>query len=157
MDNFIQKLEQLTKMSHSVQNQNLRSFVRVDIETKLKIFDLQRSKFHQLKCLHQDDNNSLLTLASFILAIDEVLVNMGSTKYKAVVMKGKNSKGQIKRERLLGYWAIVKILRNDQNMSFRQITQYFRKYYKFEVAHSTICELWNSLENGGKANANKNR
>jgi len=154
MDEFIQKLEKLTKMSQKVQNQKLRNFLRVDIETKLKIFDLQRSKFHQLKELNKDDSNGFLTLASLILATDEVLINMSGVIFKATIMKGQNIKRRVKRERLLGYWAIVKMLRDEQNMSFRQIAQYFRKYYKFEVAHSTICELWNSLQNEGKTNEN---
>lgn len=155
MDEFIQKLEKLTKMSQKVQNQKLRSFVRVDINTKLKIFDLQKSKFYQLRESKRNDSNSLLTLASLILATDEVLINMSGVMFKATIMKGQNIKRRVKRERLLGYWAIVKMLRDEQNMSFRQIAQYFRKYYKFEVAHSTICELWKSLENQGKTNENR--
>ena len=48
---------------------------------------------------------------------------------------------------MLGYWAIVRTLKLEQNMSFRDIATYFAKYHKLEVSYSTIYELWNELEN----------
>lgn len=144
---YSSELEQITKMSHELQNHTLRSFVRVDIKTKLKIFDLQRSKFHQLKSFHSIVNNNLLSLASLILAIDEVIKGIDDISLNAMKPLSVTDKKQSKHQLLLDRWAIIKTLKNKNNMSFRQISQYLRKYQKLEISYSMIHSLWIKLEN----------
>lgn len=139
-------LERLTKMSHESQNQRLRLFVKVDITTKLKILEWQKSLFYKLKSSHADVDNSMLTLSSLILAIDGVANELDIVNLNAVKLKGKSVRQKAKRDRLLGYWAIIRTLKIEQNMSFRQIAEYLKKYHKLEVAHSTLYKLWNELE-----------
>lgn len=147
------ELEQITKMSQELQNHTLRSFVRVDIETKLKIFDLQRSEFHQLKSFYSKANNNLLSLASLILAIDKVIKNIDDLHLNAMKQFSANVKKQSKREMLLDRWAIIKTLKNKNNMSFRQISQYLKKYHRLEISYSVIYSLWIELEsNTGEKN-----
>lgn len=55
--------------------------------------------------------------------------------------------GQVHASQQLGYWAIVRTLKLEQKMSFREISIYFATYHKLEVSYSTIYELWNELEN----------
>lgn len=146
------ELEQITKMSQELQNHTLRSFVRVDIETKLKIFDLLRSKFHQLKSFNSKVGNNLLSLASFILAIDEVIMGVDDVSLNVMKQLSANIKKQSKREMLLDRWAIVKTLKTKNNLSFRQISQYLRKHHKLEISYSVIHSLWVKLENTGEKN-----
>ena len=68
----------------------------------------------------------------------------------AIKLRGKNHKSKIKREKLLGYWAIVRTLKLKQSMSFRQIAKYFQKYHKFEISHSMIQKIWNEIEKIGE-------
>ena len=142
--------EIITKMNSNSQNQRLRLFAKVDISTKLKILALQKQQFHQLKNAHSDIDNVILTLSSLILAIDAIEKEFDDVNLNAIKLRAINSKVKIKRQRILGYWAIVRTLRLDQKMSFRDISVYFHKYHKLKVSYSTIYELWNELENNIK-------
>lgn len=150
MDNIILKLEQLTKMSYEAQNQILRSFIRTDVEIKLQIIQHQKQLFHKIKNIQSNTDNSILTLASLILAIDFVVGKVDDVNLNAIKLRGNNNKAKIKRQKVLGYWAIIRTLKLEQNMSFREIATYFVKYHKFDISYSTIYELWNQLEKNTK-------
>ena len=145
--------EIITKMNQESQNQKLRLFAKVDITTKLKILASQKQLFHKLKNAHSDVDNTVLTLCSLILAIDLIAKELDNVTLNAIKLRGKNSKAKVKRQKVLGYWAIVRSLKLEQNMSFRDISAYFAKYHKLDVSYSTIYELWNELE---KKMENKN-
>ena len=140
-------IEHLTKLNQESQNQKLRLFARVDLQTKLQILQLQKQLFHKLKSAYSDVDNTILTLSSLVLAIDSVVNELDDVNLNAIKLRGKNNKAKIKRQKVLGYWAIVRTLKLEQNMSFRDIATYFAKYHKLEVSYSTIYELWNELEN----------
>jgi hypothetical protein len=140
-------IETITKFSLEVQNQKLRLFARVDLEMKLQILQLQKQLFHKLKNTHSDVDNATLTLTSLILAIEAIVNQIDNINLNAIKLRSKNNKSTKKRQKLLGYWAIVRTLKVDQNMSFRDIATYFAKYHKLEVSYSTIYTLWNELEN----------
>lgn len=139
-------IEMITQRTYESQNQHLRLFARVELPMKLQILQLQKPLFHKLKSAYVDVDNAILTLSSLILAIDSIAKDTDSVNLNAIKLRGRNQKTKIKREKLLGYWAIVKTLKIDQKMSFRDISSYFRKYHKLEVSYSTIYELWNELE-----------
>jgi len=138
--------ESITKLNIESQNQRLRLFAKVDITTKLKILTSQKQLFHKLKSAYSDVDNTILTLSSLILAVDSVAKELDDVNLNAIKLRGKNNKAKIKRQKVLGYWAIVRTLKLEQNMSFRDIATYFAKYHKLEVSYSTIYELWNELE-----------
>jgi hypothetical protein len=140
-------IETITKFSLEMQNQNLRLFARVDLQTKLQILQLQKQLFHKLKSAYSDVDNTILTLSSLVLAIDAVAKELDDVNFNAIKLRGKNNKAKIKRQKVLGYWAIVRTLKLEQNMSFRDISTYFAKYHKLEASYSTIYKLWNELEN----------
>ena len=146
--------ESITKLNLESQNQNLRLFARIDLQTKLQIFQLQKQLFHKLKNTHGDVDNTILTLTSLVLAIDAVAKELDEINLNAIKLRGKNNKAKIKRQKVLGYWAIVRTLKLEQNMSFRDIATYFAKYHKLEVSYSTIYELWNELENNKEIKEN---
>ena len=148
------KCETIVKMNQQSQNQKLRLFAKVDITTKLKILDLQKQLFHKLKSVHSDVDNTVLTLSTLILAIDLIVKEFDDVNLNAIKLRGKNSKTKVKRQKLLGYWAIVRTLKLEQNISFRDIATYFAKYHKLEVSYSTIYELWNELENNTQIKEN---
>lgn len=139
--------ETITKLNQESQNQKLRLFAKVDISTKLKILDKQKELFHKLKSIYSDVDNTVLTLSSLILAVDSIEKKLDDVNLNAIKLRAKNNKAKVKRQKVLGYWAIVKTLKLEQNMSFRDISIYFAKYHKLEVSYSTIYELWNELEN----------
>ena len=63
-----------------------------------------------------------------------------------IKLRRKSSKTKVKRQKVLGYWAIVRTLKLEQKMSFRQISEYFKKYHKLDVSYSMIFETWKELE-----------
>lgn len=146
--------ESLTKISLESQNQKLRYFAKIDLRTKLEIFQHQKQLFHKLKSAYGDIDNSVLTFSSFILAIDHVIKKLDIVNLNAIKIKGKNNKAKIKRQKVLDFWAIVRTLKLEQNMSFRDIADYFKKYHKFDISYSTIYELWNELEKNTKNKEN---
>ena len=146
-DNTMINCETITKLNLESQNQRLRLFAKVDITTKLKILASQKEQFYKLKSVYCDIDNTVLTLSSLILAIDAIEKEFDDVNLKAIKLRAKNSKTKVKRQKVLGYWAIVRTLKLEQNMSFRDIATYFAKYHKLEVSYSTVYELWNELEN----------
>ena len=139
--------ETITKINQESQNQRLRLFAKVDISIKLKILAKQKELFHKLKGAYSDVDNTVLTLSTLILAIDLIVKEFDDVNLNAIKLRAKNNKAKIKRQKMLGYWAIVRTLKLEQKMSFRDISIYFAKYHKIEVSYSTIYELWNELEN----------
>lgn len=139
-------IENITKLSRESQNQQLRLFARVDTSTKLKIFEYQKPLFHKLRSAYGNIDNSILTLTSLILATDNVVKELDTVNLNTITLKTKSIRQKAKRDRLLGYWAIVRTLKLEQNLSFRQIALYLKKYHKLEVAHSTLYRLWSELE-----------
>ena len=139
--------ESITKINLESQNQNLRLFARVDLQTKLQILQLQKQLFHKLKNNNSDVDNNILTLSALILAIDSVVKELDDVNFNAIKLRGKKNTNKSKREKLLSYLAIVRTLKLEKNMSFRDIATYFGKYHRLEISYSTIYRLWNELEN----------
>ena len=139
-------IEHITKMTFESQNQKLRLFARIDLDTKLAILKYQKSLFHKIKTLYLDTNNDMLTLASLILSIDTIINKFDNISLNANKFKVKSYRTNIKKERLIGHWAIIKTLKIEQHMSFRNIAKYLKKYHKLDIAHSTVYSLWSELE-----------
>ncbi|OCL90892.1 hypothetical protein [Arcobacter porcinus] len=151
---MIRLLEKITKQNQEAQNQKLRLFAKVDFETKIQILEQQKKIFHKLKTNYSDIKNEILTFASLILAVDKVVKKLDDVNLNAIKLRSKNNKSKIKRQKILGYWVIVRTLKLEQNMSFRDIATYFAKYHKLEISYSTIYELWTELENNIKKEEN---
>lgn len=147
VDKNIKNCEAITKMNQESQNQKLRLFAKVDITTKLKILDQQKSIFHKLRGFYSDVDNAILTFSSLILAIDLVVKEIDNVNLNAMKLRSNNIKKQnLKRVKLLSYWSIVRTLKLEQNMSFRDISNYLVKYHRFQVSYSIIYKTWNEIE-----------
>jgi len=153
MENII-KVENTTKIGVEKQNQRLRLFAKVDIDTKLQIMQNQKLIFHKLKATNDNVDNTILTLSSLILAIDTFAKKNDNVNLNAIKLRTRYSKSKVKRQRILGYWSIVRTLKIEHKMSFRDIATYFAKYHKLNVSYSTIYELWNEIENNIKKKDN---
>ncbi|MGE4444688.1 MAG: hypothetical protein AB7E37_06965 [Candidatus Altimarinota bacterium] len=144
---ILRNCEIITKMNQETQNQMIRTFTKLDVSVKVDIFKEQKVIFHKLKNIHFITDNSILTYASFVLAIEVVIKNTNQVNLKAIKLRTKNAKKQNqKREKLLSYWSVVKTLKLEQNYSFREISDYLLKYHRFEVSYSLIYQIWNEIE-----------
>lgn len=140
-------VEKITKLNRESQNSRLRMFARVDTEAKIEIMKNQKKLFHELKNSgFYNEENAILTLASLILSVDKIINNLNGVQFNLLKFNSQNPvKGGEKRQLILGYWAIIKELR-EQKMSFRKIAQYLKKYHRFEVSYSAIYALWAEIE-----------
>ena len=144
---ILKNCEIITKMNQETQNQMIRTFTKLDISVKVDVFKEQKVIFHKLKNIHFITDNSILTYASFVLAIEVAIKNTNQVNLKAIKLRTKNAKKQNqKREKLLSYWSVIKTLKNEQNYSFREISDYLLKYHRFEVSYSLIYQIWNEIE-----------
>lgn len=139
-------ITKILKKSIEQERQLLRNFSRLSLEIKLQIFDLQKSLFHKIKQNNNNISNNILSYCSLVLAIDETIKSDEKLDIKAFAVKFKTQVQNSKRDRILELWAIVKVLKIDQNLSFRQIATYLKKHHKLEVVHSTLHKMWNELE-----------
>lgn len=144
---ILRNCEIITKMNQETQNQMIRTYTKLDISVKVDVFKEQKVIFHKLKNIHFITDNSILTYASFILAIEFIIKNTNQVNLKAIKLRTKNAKKQNqKREKLLSYWSVVKTLKLEQNYSFREISDYLRKYHRLEVSYSLVYQAWNEIE-----------
>lgn len=157
-------IERLLKISSHQQSTYLRYFGRTDLVARIKILTEKTGQFHKLRQDNEDVEKSVLEYCALIMAIqkkhdDEQSLQKKSfeglaieeirilSQKKADAFIRKIKKPDPKREKLLGYWAIVRTLKLEKNFSFRQISLYLKRYHRADFAHSTIHKLWIELEN----------
>jgi hypothetical protein len=157
--NFI---EQITKSNQDEQNFLLRYYARVEIIIKLKILARHRKILHTLKQRNEKQNIENISYVSLILAIkftynefkklsikkfEDMQINeiMEITLLDIESFKAKRYYKKTKKDKLLKYWGVVKLLRT-KGISFRVISQYLKKKYKFNIGYSTIYEAWKEVE-----------
>jgi hypothetical protein len=148
MNKLVLKCKTITKINEESQKKNLRFFTKLTEEKQLEILERQRQIFRDLKRngKYKEVSNQLITLASLIQAIDECKKKMNDVKINSIKYRAKKTKTEQKKEKLLQYWSIVVQLKEDEDYSFRAISEYLYKYHRFEVSHSTINNCWNQIE-----------
>lgn len=148
-------ITRLLKSGQEEQKASLRKFIKLSIDEKIEVFEIQRDTFYKIKQVNKDVSIHVLSYVAHIKAINKYHSDVKNIDRFAAKIRERTFKKQPKKDKLLGCWALVKTLKNDKNLSFRQISKYLKKYHKFEVVHSTIYDLWKELENKKKGE-NKN-
>jgi len=156
-------IEQITKSNQDEQNFLLRYYARVDVNLKIKILSKHRKIFYSIKQVHNKESSiEEISYMGLILAIKSTYAefkqlsnkkfdDMDLEDLKNITLldiqsfKSKKHYKKTKRDKLLQYWGIVKILRSE-NVSFRDISAYLKKKYKFEIGYSSIYETWRDVE-----------
>ncbi len=158
------EIERLLKVSFQQQSTLLRYFGRSDIVTRIKILGEKTEQFHKLRQHNNNIDKSILEYCALITAIKNAHDEEQSLRKKSFggleleeirILSQKKADQFIrkikkldpKREKLLGYWAVVRMLKLEKNFSFRQISLYLKRYHRADFAHSTIHKLWIELEN----------
>lgn len=148
----IKQTENITKLTNETQSQLIRAFARLPTEERPVVMKLQKSLFHALRQKYNEVSLELLSYTSLILAIKEQQDGLHEVDKKSFVIKRHTRRKSRAKEKLLGYWALIKTLKLEKQMSFRDIASYLQKYHKFEVTHSTVYELWREFEVNNKNN-----
>lgn len=156
-------IEQITKSNQDEQNFLLRYYARVDVSLKIKILSKHRKIFYSIKQVHSKESSiEEISYVGLILAIKSTYTefkqlsnkkfdDMDLDDLKNITLldiqsfKSKKHNKKTKKDKLLQYWGIVKILRSE-NVSFRDISAYLQKKYKFNIGYSTVYETWRDVE-----------
>ncbi len=141
--NDIKKIESITKLNMKQHNRLLRFFSKSDLQTKVAIFKKQREVFFTLKNLHKTVDKPILSYSSLVISIYAERKNINSN---AKIFKIRKFRRSLKREKIIEKWAVVKSLKINEKLSFRQISMYLRKYYRLNVSYSLIYKIWTELE-----------
>ena len=135
-------IKKITKFSTEQERKLLCIFAKMDDEVKIDIFHQQKKLFFKLKKKYKEDSEVIM-LASLYIAISKI----SNFDLKILNLKNKHLKKNVKEEKLLEYWSIVKDLKLNKNLSFREIAMFLQKYYKFKISFSTIFKVWKRIEN----------
>lgn len=146
MTDNLKLIENFTRINAESQSRYLRLFIKLDIETKLKIVEQQNVFFYKLHSKNKDVKKAILIYSSFIMGISNVIEKLEDIDIFTSKLKAKSVKTSSKREKIINLWAIVRTLKLEQKMSFRQIASYVKKYHKLTVVHSTIATMWHEIE-----------
>jgi hypothetical protein len=140
-------LEILTKKTSIQQQKLLRIFAKLDTNQQLKIMNNKNSLFHKIRSKNKEiEENSIFTLAAFIIAIDEFITQLNCTEKNLIKFNNKRNKSNLKKQKLLQVWSIIKELKENKNMSFRNISNYLKEYHKINISYSLIYQKWNEIE-----------
>ena len=137
----------LLKKTDKEQKQLLRHFTKMPPESKMKVMGIKREIFHPLRQNNQGIDLSILSYVSLILSIEKYQVGSSDLDKNVIEIRSNSFPKHPKKNKLLNKWALVKELKEEKDLSFRQISEYLKKYHKLSIAHSTIYELWQELEN----------
>ncbi len=143
----------LTKQSEFEQIQTFRNFAKMPIEHKIKIMKINKNIFHKLKSENKDIALDELSYISLFKAIIKYESSLSELDKNIINLRSKTIKKQPKKAWLKKRWALIKELKNDQGLSFREMPIYLKKYHNFYVSESTIYTLWskmNKLNTGEK-------
>ena len=135
----------LLKMTDDQQKIAIRKFSKLTTCQRIGVMQEHRKIFYVLKQRNKQVNVNTLSYLAFIRAI-LVLTDEDNLNYKVTKLRSNFKKSHSKFEILLERWALIKELRTEHTMSFRDISSYLLKYHKIKIAHSTIFEMWQKLE-----------
>ncbi len=131
--------------------------------TQIEILDSTVANYHQLKSELPQLNRAEL----HYLALIKVLTNRRAlekaptrkaaghdleplrkiTRIQAErIRAAKRKKESPKRRKLVSLWPIVKQLRNDETISFRDIAAFLKRHKKFKINYAYIQRVWKELE-----------
>jgi len=146
MTEYTRIVERLLKMTEEKQKAMLRFFVKMPLESKIDIFEKNRSIFHRLREKEQNISLSILSYVSLLLSIAQHHNDTYDIDKNVINIRSKSLRSQPKRDVLIGKWSLIKELKNEKKLSLRQICHYLKKYHKIEVATSTLHALWHEFE-----------
>lgn len=157
-------VEMMTKVNLVDQTKHINYFSRCPLGIRLVIFEEHREIFPRLRekykneaCFSDISYCALILAIAYARAKEKSLVTKNFKDFSLdeirdvssfVVNKfvEKTTKRSEKREKLIGYWSLVRNLKIEHGLSFMKISQYLLKKRMFKVSVASIHKLWHELE-----------
>ncbi len=147
INNDEKDLRNLTKRTTTEQQKLLKLFAKLNLSQQKEIINNQRTIFHKLRNLNiKNYDSDIFTLAALIIAIVEFLETINEMKLNVIKFNNQKVHKNLKNQKLLSYWSVVKELKEKEDMSFRDISKFLKKSHKFEISHSLIYKVWIEIE-----------
>lgn len=159
MTTMSNKLDRFTKVSIKRRRKVLKWLTNQTEEVVLLAFEGQKKQLFSLSKVNED-NKSVLYLAALYLAAEHLYSLYHAQKNKnrtidihavkgATSIKAKKFKRSIQSEkydRLLNMKNKILVLKDEENLSFRQISKFLKKYHRLEVSHSYIATFYHKIK-----------
>ncbi len=153
-----EKLRYYTKLSPDKRAKIFRWVARQNVEIIYTVFQKQRDHYFQLTRSKESDK-FLLYQSAFYLAMHEIYVSIKNQNIKKksgnladvsdpTSLQAKRIKKQSYRrkyERLLDLQSKVLNLKREEELSFREMSRYFKIYHRLEVSHTLIRQVYLDL------------
>lgn len=153
------KLDRFTKVPMKRRKKVLKWLANQDEEIVLMAFEKQKDYLFNLS-KSNEENRSIIYLSALYMAANN-LYNLyhaqtsknrgmdinaikGVTKIQAKKFK-KKSKSE-KFDKLLDIKNKILVLKDEENLSFREISEFLKRYHRLEVSHSYIATFYNQLK-----------
>jgi len=139
-------------------NKLINFFAKQDIIVQIEIFKEQKNKFFKIK--NQTTKKDPLLL-SFYEAINIYFIKFNKKFYKnktynlisqknitnTNILKDMKEKNSVKKDRFLNYISIFEKLK-EEGYSYRKMSLHFSRYYKYDVSHTYIRQMFNRFFKG---------
>lgn len=146
MANDEKDIQYLTKKPTAEQKRLLKLFIKLTLTQRKEVLKKQRSIFHILRISKgKEFDYETLTLASQILALEDYENSLDTHELDLIKYKNKKVNKNNKTGKLLVIWSIIKDLKENKNMTFREIADFITDT-RFEVSYSLVFKEWQKFE-----------
>ena len=157
-------ITRIIKVNTNDQTKHINYFSRCPLGIRLEIFEQHKGIFYRLRETYKDEasfsdisycalmlaialirakEKALLTKSFGNMSLDEIR-DLSSFQAKKFVEK--TEKRASKRDKLTGYWPLIRDLKINHGLSYEKISLFLLKKRKFKISASYIYECWNELE-----------
>lgn len=157
-------VEMMTKVNLVDQSKHINYFSRCPLGIRLGIFEDHREMFHRLREKYKDEacsgdisysalilsiaytrakEKSLVTKNFKELSLDEI---RDVSAFQVNKFVEKTEKCAYKRDKLTGYWPLIRDLKLNHGLSYEKISLFLLKKRNFKVSVASIHKLWHELE-----------
>lgn len=154
-------VDQITKMSEKQQHLALLLLAKLPIEIRLELFEKHKTVFYKLKQRHAEISPSVLSYCALLivslsyknnqemlqqenfknLSLEDILK---LSKQRIQLFKQSKQRRKLKYDLVIDHWSLIKTLVT-HNISFRDISDYLKKYHRINISYSTIYQIYTKL------------
>lgn len=157
-------ITRMIKVNINDQTKHINYLSRCPLGIRLEIFEQHKGIFHRLRETYKEEASfgdisysSLILAVGLIRAKEKALLTKSFgemtlseirdlSSFQAKKFVEKTEKRATKRDKLTGYWPLIRDLKINHRLSFEKISQYLLKKRKFKISSSYIFTCWYELE-----------
>lgn len=154
-------VDQITKLSEKQQRQVLLLLAKLPPEISLELFVKHKTVLYKLKQTYTGISPPILSYCALLIVLavyknnqemlqqknfndlsTEEILNL--SMQRITLFKQSKKRRKQKYDLVLDHWSLIETL-VAQNISFRDISEYLKKYHRLEISYSTIYQVYKKL------------